>query len=90
MPPIENAYFELKGILKAAHKKAATLRRRAKQANKRRSRKVHFPNSNLPSLAGASNYVPPTVVGANQQYISKMHPNNFETFKPYQPPYQLY
>lgn len=80
LPPIENAYFELKDILKATHKKAATLRKKAKQASKRKTKKVQFPNNTLASLAGASTYVPPELIGANQRYVNKYHPNNFQRF----------
>jgi hypothetical protein len=85
LPPIENAYFELKDLLKATHKKAATLRKKSKQASKRKSKKVKFTNTAntlVPShlLAGASTYVPPQLIGANQRYVNKYHPNNFQRF----------
>jgi hypothetical protein len=38
MPPIESAYHELKDILKRAHLKAASLRKKAARATKRRAK----------------------------------------------------
>ena len=70
MPPIESAYHELKDILKKAHLKAASLRKKAARATKRKSKKVRIQNT----------YVPPVLIGENQRYINKYHPNNFQRF----------
>ena len=95
MPPIESAYNELKAILKNAHLKAASLRKKAARANKRKSKKVRVKSTANtyvlpPSLSAASTYAPPMVVGANQPYVSKYHPNNFQPFEPFKAPYQVY
>ena len=97
MPPIESAYHELKGILKKAHLKAASLRKKAARASKRKSKKSRNKSTANtyvlpPTVPSVSTYASPKVVGANQPYISKFHPSNFTPYQPYQPhqAYKLY
>jgi hypothetical protein len=47
LPPIESAYHELKDILKRAHLKAASLRKKAARATKRRARANKARNTSL-------------------------------------------
>ncbi len=95
MPPIESAYHELKGILKKAHLKAASLRKKAARASKRKSKKVRVKSTANtyvlpPTVPSVTTYASPTVVGANQPYVSKYHPSNFKSFEPFKAPYRLY
>lgn len=62
-PPIEGAYYQLKDILKSAHLKAASLRKKAARATKRRAKGRKGNNNRLNAglrIAIPPNTVPPT------------------------------
>jgi len=66
-PPIEGAYYELKGILKSARLKAASLRKRAARATKRRAKGKKRNNGNL--NRGLTIAIPPNNIPATGQQL---------------------
>ena len=69
MPPIESAYDELKEILKRAHLKAASLRKKAARATKRREKAKSKKAKNTTFNAGLRIRLPPNTPPATGQML---------------------
>ena len=69
MPPIESAYDELKEILKRAHLKAASLRKKAARATKRREKAKSKKPKNTTFNAGLRIRLPPNSLTPTGQQL---------------------